>query len=67
MKLFQYAAIYIPDTDNEAEKDEKPAIVIEPTTVLAKDEKTAAMLAAREIPSEYVDKIDRVEVAVRSF
>ena len=67
MKIFEFAAIYIPE-ENEGEKQsEKAKIIVQPTTVLAKDEKQAAMLAARALPEEYVNKLDCVEIAVRPF
>lgn len=62
MKLFEYAAFYIP-----TEKGEKAAIVVPPTTVLAKTEEVAKSLAARAIPAEYADNLDKVTVVVRPF
>ena len=35
--------------------------------VLANSEKEAQMLAARDIPDEFTDKLDRVEIALRPF
>ncbi len=37
------------------------------TNVVARDEKEVLMIAAREIPAEYLDKLDRVEIALRPF
>ena len=62
VKLFQYVVVYHP------KDDEEPAqIVVELRTVLAKSKEAAALRAAREIPLEYEEKLDRVEVAVRPF
>ena len=67
MPLFQYAA-YLRPTKKETEDDgAEPVIVMEAKTIYAKDQQTAAMKAAREIPEQYADKLDRLEVAVRPF
>lgn len=63
MRVFQYVAFYNPDE----ESTDKPKIIVEPKTVLAKDENQASMLAARAIPEDYVDKLENVEIAVRPF
>lgn len=66
MKLFQYAVIYHPKKTKD--DDEKPSeLIVEPKTILAKDESQALMLAARAIPEAFVAKLDQVEVAVRPF
>jgi hypothetical protein len=67
MKLYQFAVIYNPDTTKENLKDEKPAVIVPVTEVLAKDERQAQMLAARSIPESYVDKLESVEITVRPF
>lgn len=61
-RLFQYAVIYHP-----RKKDEASVLVVEPKTILVLDENVAALMAARAIPKEYEDKLDRLEVAVRPF
>ncbi len=59
MKLFEYAAFYVGA--------DKSVIVVEPKTVLAKTEDVAKSLAARAIPEEYADRLDKVTVVVRPF
>ena len=66
VKLFQYAAIYYP-TKEEEKKGDKPKVVIEPATILAKDEGVAVLKVARSIPSEYEDKMDQIDIAIRPF
>jgi len=66
MKLFQYAVILHP-TEKEKEDGAKSKLIVNVMTVLAKDAGAAALLAARAIPAEYVEKLDQVEVAVRPF
>jgi len=66
MKLFQYAVIYQPD-EAERKNGAKPEIVIDLKTVLAESESVVGMMAAREIPDGFKDKLSRMEVAVRPF
>lgn len=65
-RLFQYAVIFNP-TKEQAEKGEKAEVVVELTTILAKDQKEVEMKAARSIPEKWTDKLSQVEVAVRPF
>ena len=65
-KLFEYAAIFNP-TDKELKDGVKPELVVKPTTVLAKNDKEVALLAARAIPENFASKLDQVEIAFRPF
>lgn len=70
MKIFEYAVIHHPiATKDQTERGEKPksVLVVDVKRVLANNEKEAAMLAARDIPDDYTDKLDRVEIALRPF
>lgn len=70
MKLFQYAILYtgkITKADEEAGKGPEFRILKDITTVAARDEREVLLKAAKEIPEDYSDKLDRVEVAVRPF
>lgn len=70
MKLFEFAAIYNPvATKDEAERGVTPKskLIVDVQRVLANNDKEAAMIAARAIPEEFIDKLDRVEIAVRPF
>jgi hypothetical protein len=69
-KLFQYAALYHPkETKDQGGNDTTPPsqIVLEPKTVLAENDKALAMRVAREIPAEYDDKLDLVEIVIRPW
>lgn len=66
MQLFQYAVLKHP-TEEEAKNGGKTTMIVEPKTVLAKDIQQATLLAARGIPEEHVEDLDRIEVAVRPF
>lgn len=64
--LFQYVLLWHPTTD-ESKEGKKSKILKDLTMVLAQDQKTAAILAARSIPDEYVEALDQVEVIIRPF
>lgn len=69
-KIFEYAIIHHPiATKDQVEAGEKPksVLLVDVKRVLAGSDKEAAMLAARDIPAEYTDKLDRVEIALRPF
>jgi hypothetical protein len=67
--LFEYAIIVNEKRDKDGEEVEPAELVVEPTTILARDEGQAQMLAARAIPEEFVNdgKLDRLVVVVRPF
>lgn len=70
MKLYEYAVIYNPlPTKDQVDRGEKPKseLVVDVKRVLSNSDKEAAMLAARDIPEAYTDKLDRVEIALRPF
>lgn len=68
-KLMEYAVVYHPKPRKEGDQmvEDPSVILVEPKRVIAKDEKTAAILAAREIPDDKLDVIDQVEILVRPF
>jgi hypothetical protein len=68
--LFEYAVIHNPlPTKDQAERGETPksSLIVDVKRVLANNDKEAMMLAARDIPADYTDKLDRVEIALRPF
>lgn len=69
MLLYEYAVILNEKRDKDNEVTEEAQIVVAPTTILARDEKQAQLLAARAIPAEHTtsDKLDRLTVVVRPF
>ena len=69
-KLFEYAVLHHPTpTKDQRESGERPksALIVAPTTVLARDPQEAAIYAARGIDAKYVEKLDEVEVVIRPF
>jgi hypothetical protein len=66
MSVFEIVAVFNP-TEKEEEDGKTSEIVVEPRTVLAKDERTAGVIAARAIPADYESRLDQVAVLVRPF
>ena len=70
MKLYEYAVLYNPlPTKDQNDRGEKPKseLIVDVKRVLSNSEKEAMMLAARDIPADFTDKLDRVEIALRPF
>jgi len=69
-KLFEYAVLYHPrPTKDQRDAGESPksVIVTQPTQVLSASDGEVSILAARGIPTEYLDKLEDVEILVRPF
>lgn len=70
-RLFQYAVLHHVTTSEE--KDSKGCstvnteVLVEPKTLLAKNEKEVGMRVARELPDNVMDDLDNVEIIVRPF
>lgn len=70
MKLFEYVLIHHAKQTKKNEDEgrgAKHSILQDVKRVLARDENEVLLIAAREIPTEYVDRLDEVQVAVRPF
>lgn len=70
MKLFEYAVLYHPhQTKEQRDRGEsaRSELIIDVQRVLARDDKEVNLVAARGIPEKFLDKLDRIEVAVRPF
>lgn len=65
-KLFQYAILWHP-TESESKEGLKSKTLKDVETVLSKDQNSILMRASMEIPSEYKDKLDQIEIAIRPF
>ena len=64
--LFQYAIIWHPDKEQE-KKGEKSKIIIPPTTLLAKSEKIAQMMAIKAIHDDFAEQLEQIDIALRPF
>ena len=67
MKLYTYAVIKNERTDKDGETTEPAKIVVTPTTILARDDAQANLMAARAIPDTELDDVDRLVIVVRPF
>ena len=68
--LFEYVILHHPRRVKKDEDDgvQKPSVLVQDVKrVLAADVKDVQILAAREIPQEYLDKLDTVEIGIRPF
>ncbi len=66
MQVYQYIVICKP-TEDERKAGQKPKVIVEMATVMAKDEAEVRFLAARAVPAEYADKSSQLETQVRPF
>ena len=67
-KLFQFAVLLHDKIDKgNGKEDIKTSIVIEPKTILATDEKVALLQIAKQIPDEYKDKLQDIEILLKGF
>ncbi len=67
-KLFTYAVILHKFEESEKGKIYKESqVIIDPKTVLAKDEKEVLFKVTREIPEEFTSNPENVEILVRNF
>lgn len=62
--LFEYAIIWHP-TEKEEKEGETAKILVDLKRVLAKDATIVHAIAARDIPSEYIDKINQIQILIR--
>ena len=67
MKVFEYVIVEHPTAKERKEHSNRSKIVAGPEAVLASDEKAAAILAGRAIPEALIQKLDHIEVSIRSF
>ena len=66
MQLFQYAILWEP-TQHQIKDCKKATIVKDISSILAKDQAAVNMLAAREIPEQYLGELDQIKIAVVAF
>jgi hypothetical protein len=66
-KLFQYAIIWHPTEKQVKDDGTKSKLVKALDTILATDEKAVLMTAAMNIPADYKEQLDQVEIVVRPF
>lgn len=67
MKLYEYSVYLKPKYDDKGNKIEKEEVIVPVTAKLADDDDQAQLLAARAIPEEQMENLDRLTVVVRPF
>ena len=65
-RVFEYVVVYHPD-EAAKKKGDKARVVVEKQTVLAMRDQEVAIIAARTIPEDLLDKLEDVEIIVRPF
>lgn len=66
-KLFEYAVFKDEKLNKDGDVVDVAVIIVEPTTVLARDEQQVGIQSAKAIPDEHIDDLDRIQVVVRPF
>lgn len=68
-KIYEYAVLYHPKPRKVGDDTvtDPSVLIVDVKRVIATKEEEVAMKAAREIPEEYLDKLDLVEIAIRPF
>lgn len=64
-QLFQYAILFNPDLKENDNREPKVIKGIE--TILAKNQEEATIRIAREIPEEYLNRLDEIDIVCRPF
>lgn len=67
MQLFEYAVFKDEKRDKDGELVDAASVIVEPVTVLATDEAQVGIKAAKAIPDEHMDDLDRIKVVLRPF
>jgi len=68
-KIFEYAVLYHPKPHKVGDDSvtDPSLLVIDVKRVIANKDSEVAIMAARDIPTEYLDKLEQVEIVVRPF
>lgn len=65
-QVFEYVVLLHP-TEKEKKDGVKTKMIVDVKRLVAADAGTATLLAARAIPTEFEESIERVQVVVRPF
>ena len=66
-QLFQYAILWHPTEKQVKDDGLKSKLLVTPQTVLAETQQSVLLLAATQIPKEYLGELEQVQIAVRPF
>jgi hypothetical protein len=64
--LFQYAILWHP-TEKQTKEGEKTKLLIDVKTVLAANQAAVTMMAAMEIPADYKEQLEQIDIVLRPF
>jgi len=67
LELYEFAIVLQPKEDKDGNVSDPAKVLVMPTTVLASSPENATLMAAKQIPDENMDDLDRVTVVVRPF
>jgi hypothetical protein len=67
LRLFQAAIVWHPDPNKEEEEKMDSVVLVEPYTVLEKDDKTLAYKLVRTLDEKYIDQMNQIELIIRPF
>lgn len=67
MRVFEYVIVHRPVVKEGEKQTNFPAIIVNPSVILAKDEKVAQMMAVKAIPDAYTSLLEEVEITIRPF
>lgn len=68
-KLFQFAVLFHEEwkVGEDMKTKVETKMIVEPKTILATDEKSATLKIAKELPEEYMDRLENIEILLRPF
>jgi hypothetical protein len=66
-QLFQYAIVWHPTEKQSKDDSLKSKVLVDPKMILAESQSSALMAASMEIPTEYKDQLDQIEILMRPF
>jgi len=65
-RLFQFAVLWHP-TKDEYDSGAKSSVILDLSTILASDEAEAKIFISKQIPDDYDDLLDQLEIIIRPF
>jgi hypothetical protein len=68
-RIFEYAILFHPKPKKVGDDTvtDPSVLITDVKRVVAKGEQEVAMKAAKEIPADYDDKLEQVEIVIRPF
>ena len=69
LKLFEYVVLHHEKTEDAGKgvTEVNTKVIVEPTTILEKDDKIASMKIVRTLDESLMDDFENVEIVIRPF